>query len=300
MERLVVRKETPDPAIYPPQAPNLDVEVWIQYSIMRALTDHSRVPVAPLLGYEPDANVLGAPFFVMEFVDGDVPIENPIYTQSGFFADATPDERRSMIDDGLRVLAQVHAIDWDAAGLDWLIAPGTTPGTLTQLDVWERSAERELAGRVHPALARGLDWLRGHAPDPLPATLCWGDPRPGNMIWRNSRCVCVTDFEAASIAPAEVDLGWWLMFDRWSHEVMGGIDRLDGEPTRDEQRTIYSEYAGRDVGDTFYYEVFAAARYCVIVVRVMNRMVARGDMPADQTVWLENPATDCLLQLLDG
>ena len=37
-----------------------------------------------------------------------------------------------------------------------------------------------------------------------------------------------------------------------------------------------------------------------IVVRVMNRMVARGDLPADQTIWLENPATDCLLQLLDS
>jgi aminoglycoside phosphotransferase (APT) family kinase protein len=119
------------------------------------------------------------------------------------------------------------------------------------------------------------------------------------MIWRDGRCVCATDFEAASIAPAEVDLGWWLMFDRWSHEVMGA-DRLVGEPTRDEQRAIYEEHAGREIGDTFYFEMFAAARYCAIVVRVMNRLVARGDMPADQMIWLENPATDCLLQLLDG
>jgi aminoglycoside phosphotransferase (APT) family kinase protein len=298
-ERLVVRKETPDPAIYPPQSPDLDVEVWIQYSIMRALTEHTDVPIAPLLGYEADTSVLGAPFFVMGFVDGDVPIENPIYTQSGFFVDATPEVRRSMLHDGLHVLARVHAIDWRAAGLDWLVAPGTTPSTATQLEIWERSAERELAGRVHPHLDRALEWLHRHEPEPLPPTLCWGDPRPGNMIWRDGRCVCATDFEAASIAPAEVDLGWWLMFDRWSHEVMGA-DRLVGEPTRDEQRAIYEEHAGRDVGDIFYFEMFAAARYCAIVVRVMNRLVARGDMPADQMIWLENPATDCLLQLLDG
>jgi hypothetical protein len=79
-----------------------------------------------------------------------------------------------------------------------------------------------------------------------------------------------------------------------------GRARLDGEPTREEQRACYADHAHRDPGDTFYFEVFAAARYTAIVVRVMNRMVARGDLPADQTIWLKNPATDCLLQLLDS
>jgi hypothetical protein len=52
------------------------------------------------------------------------------------------------------------------------------------------------------------------------------------------------------------------------------------------------------VPDTHWHEVFAAARYCAIVVRVMNRSVARGELPADQKIWLENPATSCLAQLL--
>jgi hypothetical protein len=44
--------------------------------------------------------------------------------------------------------------------------------------------------------------------------------------------------------------------------------------------------------------VFAAARYSAIVVRVMNRMVARGQLPPEQTIWLENPASACLSQML--
>jgi aminoglycoside phosphotransferase (APT) family kinase protein len=298
-DRFVLRKETPDPAIYPAQASGLDVEIHIQYQVMCALAEHSDVPVAPLIGYEPDARILGAPFFVMQFIDGVVPVENPIYTREGFFVDSTPDERRRLVDDGLRVLARVHALDWRAADLEWLIDPGTTPSTGTQLAIWEHAATDALNGRVHPPLARAFTWLRERTPTNLPVTLCWGDPRPGNMIWQGTRCVCATDFEAASIAPAEVDLGWWLMFDRWSHEAMG-CARLDGEPTRDEQRARYAEHTQRDPGDTFYFEVFAAARYTAIVVRVMNRMVARGDLPADQTIWLDNPATDCLLQLLDS
>ena len=96
------------------------------------------MPVAPVVGYEPDPAVLGAPFFVMEFVDGQVPIENPCYTLEGFFVDAAPEQRAQMLDDGLRVLAGVHALDWRAAGLDWLIAPGTSPSIAVQLDLWER------------------------------------------------------------------------------------------------------------------------------------------------------------------
>ncbi len=297
-ERLVLRIETPDPAVYPQQAPGLDVEIEIQVRVMEVLAAASAVPVAPLVGYEPDPGVLGAPFFVMRFIEGEVPIENPIYTQSGFFVDASPDLRAQMIDDGLRTLANVHAVDWQATHLEWLVAPGTTPGLDTQLDLWEAYADRELDGRVHPRLAEAFTGLRAERPTASPVTLSWGDPRPGNIIWRDGRCVCATDFEAAAIAPPEVDLGWWLMFDRWSHESMGA-ERLPGEQTRDEQREIYARHAGRTIDDTRYWEIFAAARYAAIVVRVMNRMVARGDMPADHTIWLDNPATTCLVQLLD-
>ena len=50
--------------------------------------------------------------------------------------------------------------------------------------------------------------------------------------------------------------------------------------------------------DTTAYEVFAAARYCVIVVRVMNRWEQRGLLPDDHTIWLENPASTALAALL--
>jgi aminoglycoside phosphotransferase (APT) family kinase protein len=298
-EQVVLRMETPDPAIYPAQAPGLEVEVEIQFRTMQAIAQSSRVPVAPLLGYEADASVLGAPFFVMGFVPGDVPRENPIYTQQGFFAEAAPEERRRLVEDGLRVLADVHRIDWRAAGFEWLSPAKGEPGMAMQLDIWEHFADRELGDRVHPGIERAFEWLHDRLPPDSGVGLCWGDARPGNMIWQDFRCACVTDFENVSLGPPELDLGWWLMFDRWSHETYG-VERLPGEPTREEQRTLYAGFAGRDVADTFYYELFAGVRYAAIVVRVMNRMVARGDLPADQRLWLQNPAATCLDQLLDS
>jgi aminoglycoside phosphotransferase (APT) family kinase protein len=125
-QKFVLRKETPDPPVYPTQVPGLTTEVDIQHRIMAAVASSSDVPIAPLLGYEPDPSVLGAPFFVMGFVDGVVPIESPMYTVAGFFTELTPEQRRTMVDHGVRTLAALHAIDWKAAGLEWLAASSTS------------------------------------------------------------------------------------------------------------------------------------------------------------------------------
>lgn len=295
-ERFVLRKEVPDPAVYPQQAPGLDVEIDIQYRVMAAVAAHDAVPVAPLVGYEGDREVLGTPFFVMRHVAGEVPTESPPYTETGFFVDASPDERRRMIEAGVRTLAAFHTIDWRAAGLDWLVPPGVEPGTRRQLELWEQYARRELAGREHPLLDDAFRWLHANLPADTSLTLCWGDPRPGNIIWRDFAPVCLTDFEAAAIATPEQDLGWWLMFDRTMHPTG---ERLPGDPTRDEQRDLYAAITGRDLRDIAYHEVFAAARYSAIVVRVMNRLVDRGQLPPEQTIWLQNPASACLAELLE-
>jgi aminoglycoside phosphotransferase (APT) family kinase protein len=296
--RLVLRAETPDPAIYPSQAPGLDVEIEIQRRVMEGVRKVSTVPLAPILGGEPDPEVIGTPFFVMEFVAGDVPAVDPAYTAAGFFAAASAEQRTRLVADGLAVLARVHAVDWRAAGLEWLVPTGALPTMARQVDLWEAFTDRELDGRRHPLLERAFGMLHRHLGPGSAPSLCWGDPRPGNMIWQDFRCVCVTDWEAAAIAPPELDLGWWLMFDRTCHEG-AGVARLAGEPTREEQRELYASAAGRDVKDTGLAEVFAATRYAAIVVRVMNRAVARGHMPTDHGVWLDNPATVALGQLLE-
>lgn len=297
-ERIVLRREVPDPAVYPVQVPGFDVEVEIQYRAMAAVAATGAVPIAPLLGYESNPAVLGAPFFVMGCVDGDVPTENPPYPLAGFFAAAAPDERARLLRNGMRTVAALHAIDWRAVGLDFLVAPRTTPGTARQLALWTEYAERELDGRRHPGLARAGAWLHAHLPAEERVGLCWGDPRPGNIIWRDFAPACVTDFEAACIGAPAQDVGWWLMFDRTMHP---DGTRADGDVARDQQLAWYADAAGCDldaVGDLVFHELFAAYRYAAIVVRVMNRLVARGDLPADQTIWLENPAATVLDELV--
>ena len=54
------------------------------------------VPTPAVLGYEPDPDVVGAPFFVMERVDGVVPTDHPSWAAEGFIVDAEPAQRRAL------------------------------------------------------------------------------------------------------------------------------------------------------------------------------------------------------------
>jgi aminoglycoside phosphotransferase (APT) family kinase protein len=296
--KLVLRRDTAEAPIYPAQSAHTTTGVVSQHAVMEALRRGGRVPVADSLGLEVDPGVLGAPFFVMRHVAGDVPGEDPPYTRTGFFVDAAPADRAKLVADGLRILARVHETDPDDPSLAMLHAPGVTHGPERQLDVWEENLREGLAGRTSPLFEECLSWLHQELPPEQSLVLSWGDSRPGNMIWQNFEVACITDFEGAALGPRELDVGWWLMFDRWMHEGSGEA-RLPGEPDRAEQRTMYEQAAGTSIGDTTWYEIFSALRFAVTVVSVMNRWVARGAVPADQTVWRDNPATAVLAQLFE-
>jgi aminoglycoside phosphotransferase (APT) family kinase protein len=298
MEKLVLRRDTADPAIYPGQSPGTTTGVVLQHSVMNALRHTPGVPVADCLGLEVDPRVLGHPFFVMRHISGDVPGESPPYTQSGFFVDASSIERTRLVWEGLRVLARVHETNIDDPGLKPLRPPSARHGAERQLDLWEETLRNALEGRTSPLYEDCLLWLHDQLPPPAPMVFSWGDARPGNIIWQDFRVACLTDFEGAALGPRELDVGWWLMADRWMHEGSGAV-RLDGEPDRSEQRALYEQAAGTVIGPTNWYEVFSALRFATTVVKVMNRWVANGAISADQTIWRDNPAMAVLANLLE-
>ena len=91
-----------------------------QYRVMEALGRHTDVLVPPVVGYESDESVLGAPFFVMEKIDGRIPEDNPPYHTEGWVTDIAPADRETMWWSGIDQMARVHQVDWHALGLDFL------------------------------------------------------------------------------------------------------------------------------------------------------------------------------------
>lgn len=298
----VLRVDSPDDQPYPEQAPGLGTGVALQSRVMAAIRD--RVPVAPLVGVELDPTVMGAPFLVMDFIDGVVPKEVPACTAEGFYADARPEFRREMVRSGLAALAELHTTPWRERGLADLISGSTSPGAARQFELWSDHLRRALRDRDADVFHKVSDRLQARMPstpsdDDL--VLLWGDARLGNVIWDPALGSphCLTDFEGAAIGERQLDVGWWLMADRWMHEG-SGVARLDGEPTRDEQLAEYQRLSGRSLGDLRWYELFAAYRFAATVVVVMNNWEDSGTVPSNHTIWRDNPATALIETILEN
>jgi aminoglycoside phosphotransferase (APT) family kinase protein len=274
-----------------------------QYRVLEILGTRTDVPVPVVQGYEADASILGAPFFVMDRIDGcRVPADSPPYTVSGWVHDdLTPAERRTLVESGLAAMARVHALDWKALGLDFLDKPQYgSRGFEQQLRYYEAAFDWAARGEEQPTVGPALDWIRAHAPTVDPEiTLCWGDARINNQLFDDDcHVAAVLDWEMVTLADPMMDLGWWLFLDRHFHEGMFR-ERLEGFPTREEMVTHYEQVSGRTARDLHFYEVFAGVRFGVVMMQIKNLLVEFELMPAESDMGRNNAVTHCLAALLD-
>jgi aminoglycoside phosphotransferase (APT) family kinase protein len=299
-EKYVARIEPTSGALFPAQTEKCAISVEVQQRAMATVGASCDAPVPAVLGYEADSTVIGQPFFVMEFTEGRIPADQPRYSEEGFLVDeATPQERRRMVESGLEAMGQIHSIDWQDAGLHWLDTSGSgSPSTGAQLDLYRASTLRELDGREHPVLDAAFDWLRENDPLDDRVGLSWGDSRLGNVIWQDYRPAAVVDWEACSLSPTEADIGWWLMFDRMSFDEPG-VARMEGFPTREEMIEIYERVSGREVRNPHYWEVFGTMRFCAIFIGLGDRLVEAGTLPDEMNPAVANMVTRSLADLLE-
>jgi aminoglycoside phosphotransferase (APT) family kinase protein len=267
---------------------------------MRALADGGvDVPLPPLGDFEEDTQYLGVPFFTMDRVDGLVPADNLPYTMDGWVIEATAEQQERMWWSGLEAMAQVHRADWRALGLDWLVPANQAPGIGQQMDYYRRFLDWAAGGRTVPVIESTWQWLVEHQPTETGAVaLCWGDSRIGNMIWDDFRCIAVLDWEMATLSQPELDLGWWLYFDRQFSEGLG-VPRPGGFPSHDDTIARYRELIGRPLQDLFFYEIFAGFRFAVVMLRLSDLLVGSDILPQDSDMGTNNLATQFLATLLE-
>ena len=243
-----------------------------EHKVLSAL-QATDVPVPPLVGLCEDESVTGAPFYVMEFVDG--PVLRGI-AEAEIFPDE--DERRAI---GFRVadtLAQIHAVDPDEVGLGDL---GRKEDYVARQlrrwqGQWEKSKTRELASvdRVHERLAARI-------PEQGPATLVHGDYRLDNMILTpGGEVAAVVDWELCTLGDPMADLGTLMAY--WPER--GGIDTSLGQPanlapgfpTRDELAARYAERSGRDISELDFFLALGYWKLAIILEGVYARMLGGG------------------------
>jgi aminoglycoside phosphotransferase (APT) family kinase protein len=154
-------------------------------------------------------------------------------------------------------------------------------------------------GTKIPTLDATWKWLQAHQPqEEGDIVLSWGDSRIGNIIWDDFRAAAVLDWEMASLAQPELDLGWWLYFDRQFAEGLG-VSRPAGFGSHDETIERYSQIMGRPMNNLFYYEVFSGFRFAIVMYRLSKLVFGSDIMEQESNMATNNIATQLLAKLLE-
>jgi aminoglycoside phosphotransferase (APT) family kinase protein len=265
----VVLRRPPRPPL-PPSAH----DVLREARLLRALAPTpARVPEVLAVGS--NESVIGAPFYVMERVEGEVIVASmPAYLDN-------PDERRRTADELIDALVEIHGVDWRAVGLEGFGKPtGYLERQLRRFGgLWELNKTREI-----PAVEKVSEWLATNLPSSGTATIVHGDFRLGNTMFAPrapARLVAVLDWEMATIGDPLADLGYLCMF--WTEagdpsgglrEHLGAVTRAEGFPTRMELIARYEERSGRSMSDIRWYATLAIWKSVVFMEGNYKRAIS--------------------------
>jgi len=252
-KRYVIRREPPAGLLEP-----YDLEP--QFRVLQALGD-TPVIFPRVLWFEKDPAVLGAPFYVMEWVEGEVPL--PALDDSGNPPFSDDSLRLSIAHDYSSILAEIHKVDWRSKGLHFLGAPRDARDAAERaVDLWAGYTERGRLGPM-PMMTEALCWLRRNLPPAGPVTLVHGDYRTGNFIVRAGRIVAFLDWELVHLGDPMEDIGWSVSRIWRGQSPYAGylVDRADFF-------RWYQEAGGADI-DTErvrFYEVLAGVKMAAIML----------------------------------
>ena len=260
-------------------------DVVREHRVMSALWG-TGVPVPEMLGVCPDAEVNGAPFYVMAFVDGVV-LHNAADAVAKLPSDAARERAASSLVDALVAL---HGVDIDSVGLgDLARRTGYLERQLKRWSAqWESSKTREL-----PGMERLYAWLTSNRPEEPGSGVIHGDYRLGNLLHDAStgEVLAILDWELCTLGDPLADVSYLLR--SWvDGAAMAGVppevasaSSAPGFPSRDWVASRYAEATGMHLDDLRYWMAFNAWRSAAISEGVYRRYID-GDMgvvPEDVT-----------------
>jgi aminoglycoside phosphotransferase (APT) family kinase protein len=258
-----------------------------EYRVLSALGEGSEVPVPATLAFCDDEDVIGARFYLMDFVEGRVlrtPDDAP---------DLTPEKAAGLSDRLVEALAAIHTVDLERTGLGDFGRPAgymarqlrrwgkqwdgsqqaiAATGAERKLPEYDRLVQR-LAERV-PAEGEGLTGLV-HGDFRLDNALARLDPRP--------EIAAIVDWEMSTLGDPLSDLGLTLVY--WAQADDAAKDRLPvgasittapGFHSRRRFGERYAELTGFDLADLDFYVAFACFKLAVILEGIHARFLQKA------------------------
>ena len=235
--------------------------------VVTALAD-TAVPVPPVVGYCEDDSITGAPFYVMEFIEGPV-LRGP--DQAALFP--APEQRRRIGEGLVETMAAIHSLDPEEIGLGDL---GRHEGYVSRQlkrwsGQWEKSKTREL-----PLVEQVHQQLLGAIPEQTETSIVHGDYRLDNVIFSPlGEVAAVVDWELCTLGDPLADLGLLMVY--WAEPSDQDIPLFrpatvePGFPSRVELAAHYQRVSGRDISNLDYFVALGYWKLAVIIEGVLAR-----------------------------
>ncbi|UTX52675.1 phosphotransferase family protein [Leucobacter aridicollis] len=269
----VVLRRGPRPPL-PKSTHDMIREATVQQGLGRVGT-----PAPNILAVCTDPAVLGVPFYVMEYLDGAILLdETPAMFDS-------PAGRRGASEALVDTLVEIHTVDLERAGLSGF---GRPDGYLERQVKTFTGLATQVSQRELPLVAEIGAWLERHRPATQRTALVHGDYRFGNVMFRPEgppSVLAVLDWEMATLGDPLADLGYLTATysDPASPRTVMELTSATREPgylTRDQLAERYASGTGLDISDLRWYQALALWKASVFLEAIYTRW-CRGERPGD-------------------
>lgn len=240
-----------------------------EYALIAALHP-TGFPVARPYGLCEDPEVIGAPFYIMEMVEGRT-------LWDGALPGMAPAERAAHYDAIVDTLAALHAVEYEAVGLGSYGKPGNY--FARQVERWSKQYRMSQTDDL-PEVDRLIEWLPRTVPEQTRTSIVHGDFRIDNMIFaaEGPRVSAVLDWELSTLGDPLADFSYFLMSWVTEPEGRSGVKGLTGPatgiPTIEQVVARYCAATGRDgVPDLNWYFAYNLFRLTGIVQGIKKRII---------------------------
>lgn len=238
-----------------------------EYRVLSAL--HAiDFPVPRPRAYCADTQVIGTEFYLMDKVEGRILIDQTL-------PDWNPDQRRSLYESQLDLLARLHALDPQTIGLGDYGKAGNY--FARQIHVWSKQYRTADVPRS-VSMERLMEWLPENLPADDSTTIVHGDYGLNNLVVHPSepRVVAVLDWELSTLGHPLADLTYHLagrLSPRGHFSKLSDADLVErGIPTREQYVASYCERTGRScIDDLDFYLAFHLFRTAGIMFGIAGR-----------------------------
>ncbi|OYU14877.1 MAG: phosphotransferase family protein [Alphaproteobacteria bacterium PA4] len=263
-QNYVLRRKPP--GVLLPSAHAVDRE----YKVITALHG-AGFPAPRTFGLCTDNDVIGTWFYIMDCVDGRV-------IWDATFPTVDRDERRAYLDAMNKTMADLHMVDYVAAGLGDFGKPGNY--FARQIGRWSKQYLEDKDAGVVPSMEKLVRWLPENIPDGDETSVVHGDYRCDNMIFHPTepKVLAVLDWELSTLGHPLADFSYHLMMYRMPPSATTGLIGNDlpalNIPTEDEYVAAYCARTGRDgIPNLDFYVAYNMFRLAGIIHGIRGRVV---------------------------